>query len=72
MKFKDLEIGQLFDWIDDVRRDDHFYQLCWKVGKRTYADEHGTRHTVGSINANVFHVPFVLGKTKADNVAKGV
>ena len=57
MKFRDLAIGQSFDFIDDSHPTwNSFYERCAKTGTRTYRSESGTDHRVGSINAAVFHV----------------
>lgn len=57
MTFRELPIGYSFDWIDDENpRFNSFYLRCVKVSARTYIDEHGSRHAVGSVKAQVFHV----------------
>lgn len=55
MKFRDLTIGQEFDFIDAHRSTfNSFYDRCRKESARTYVSIHdGTRYRVGSINAIV-------------------
>jgi hypothetical protein len=56
-RFRDLSVGQSFDWIDDCRiGSNSFYLRCSKRSTRTYTDSTGMVHRVGSINANVYHV----------------
>ena len=56
MKFRDLGIGQGFDWVDDDNPANSFYLRCFKISPRRYRDAKGIVHTVGTINAQVFHV----------------
>jgi len=58
MKFRDLEVGQLFDWVDDSRPGfNSFFKECRKLSIRVYEEAHtGIRHLVRSINAPVYHV----------------
>jgi hypothetical protein len=57
MKFRELEIGNTFDWLNDEKPMlNSFYLRCVKTSARGYADSKGTSHKVGSINAEVFHV----------------
>ena len=55
MRFKDLSIGDTFDFIGPVASFNLFYLRCVKTGQRSYADEHGGRHVVGSTSAKVYH-----------------
>lgn len=59
-KFRDLNIGQTFDWIDDDRRNEaSFFMPCVKISARKYRTTDGEpvmHYTVGSINAKVHHV----------------
>ena len=56
IKFRDLAIGDTFDFVDDARINS-FYERCKKTGPRTYqAIVSESNYRVGSINANVFHV----------------
>ena len=55
--FRDLPIGASFDWVGNTATAfASFFLRCTKTSKRTYRDENGTHHTVGTINARVFHV----------------
>ena len=56
MKFRDLGIEQGFDWVDDDNPANSFYLRCFKISPRRYRDAKGIVHTVGTINAQVFHV----------------
>lgn len=56
MKFRDLSNNDVFDFIGPDRSFNSFYLRCVKVGPRKYNDENGGSHTVGSIEAEVFHV----------------
>ena len=55
--FKDLAIGQSFDWVDDeMRMYNSFYDTCEKTSLQKYKSLHtGLEYRVGSINAKVFH-----------------
>lgn len=56
-RFRELPIGASFDWINDANpMFNSFYLRCVKTSERTYVDETGLRHRVGSIHANVYHV----------------
>ena len=56
--FKELAIGQTFDWIDDANPSrNSFFARCIKVSVRKYvAIDTGKEYAVGSINAVVYHV----------------
>ena len=57
MKFKDLQINDSFDWINDAKVGyNSFFERCYKISKRTYTTESGIKYQVGSINAEVYHV----------------
>ena len=57
MTFRNLAVGQTFDWIDDKAiGSNSFFLRCTKTGPRTYRDSQGFDHRVGTINAKVFHV----------------
>lgn len=57
MEFRDLKIGQSFDFLNDAMpRYNSFFKRCTKTGFSTYEDEDGDRHRVGTIKANVYHV----------------
>lgn len=57
MRFRDLSIGQSFDWINPAKPGyNSFFLRCVKVSIRCYTDSEGYRHEVGSLNAAVYHV----------------
>jgi hypothetical protein len=60
-KFRDLAVGDTFDWISegDTRMFNSFFKRCVKLSARTYTETEGEelhRYRVGSIGAAVFHV----------------
>lgn len=59
MKFRELMVGDTFDFIEDGSIYNSFYLRCTKTSIRTYTydDKLGTYDaTVGSINVEVHHV----------------
>jgi hypothetical protein len=54
MKFRDLPVGEWFDFVGG----DHpsFFLRCQKRSERTYRDEKFVIHRIGSINAAVYNV----------------
>lgn len=54
MKFKDLNIGDEFDWIGGKYTS--FFLSCIKTSFKTYQDTRRITHTVGSPDAEVYHV----------------
>jgi len=59
MQFRDLAVGDTFDFIDPSRPGfNSFYSRCMKTSSRMYATaDHPTyRYRVGTINVEVFHV----------------
>ena len=59
--FRDVVIGQCFDWVGPRSDFNSFYARCIKTGARTYREiEDDGKPTftyrVGSINATVYHV----------------
>ncbi len=59
--FRDLSIGDTFDFISPDRTGNSFYARCVKLSARTYIEEElfltpAPHHTIGSINASVYHV----------------
>jgi hypothetical protein len=58
--FKDLEIGQTFDFVDpDAGTRNSFYARCVKLTARTYREINtstGFVHRIGTVKARVFHV----------------
>jgi hypothetical protein len=61
-KFRDVPIGQPFDWIDpSPGARNSFFEPCFRTGARTYrVFGSDMRLRVGSIDANVFHVGTAL------------
>lgn len=55
-QFRDLAIGQGFDFIGPDLTYNSFFLRCTKISPRRYLDECGAEHRVGTINAEVFHV----------------
>jgi hypothetical protein len=55
-RFRDLAVGQTFDFIEDSSINNSFYDQCVKISARRYRSHTGTVYTVGSINAKVYHV----------------
>lgn len=60
MKFRDLGVGQSFDFIGPDPTLNSFYARCVKLSTRTYAalpsDGDVPPMEVGSINCEVYHV----------------
>ncbi len=62
--FKDLSIGETFDWISPNITFNSFYEPCRKISARGYvavleSGEENPRYgkmRVGSVSANVYHV----------------
>ncbi|MER9833395.1 hypothetical protein NKJ28_00260 [Mesorhizobium sp. M0145] len=55
-KFRDLAIGQAFDWIGSAGNNS-FFEQCRKISTRKYVGlQNGRAYTVGTINAEVFNV----------------
>ncbi len=55
--FKELKIGETFDFINDEKPGyNTFFLSCRKTSNRNYVDTSGCKHLVGSINAIVYHV----------------
>lgn len=55
VKFRELSVGQTFDWIAPDPTRTSFYLRCTKITARKYRDERGDTHEVGTINAAVYH-----------------
>lgn len=55
-KFRDLAIGDSFDFVSPDRMLNSFYRKCRKISARRYRDDSYTVHSVGSIGAEVYHV----------------
>ena len=56
MKFRDLQVGDWFDFIAPNRSHNSFFKRVEKTGPRTYRDEQGTKYRVGSISVQVYHI----------------
>jgi hypothetical protein len=57
MKFRDLKIGQSFDFISPNIGYNSFFHRCKKLTMRKYQDISNNQILrVGSINAEVYHV----------------
>jgi len=58
--FGQLKLGQSFDFIAPIEPGklniNSFYLRCVKMSARTYMDEKGTRHAIGSLSAKVYNV----------------
>jgi hypothetical protein len=59
-KFRELNVGDTFDFISPDRMLNSYFRRCVKTGTRTYTPVEGEDAPapirVGSINANVYHV----------------
>lgn len=70
--FRDLAIGQTFDFIDDDNRMlNSFFARCTKIGPRTYTwhaniGRRVMRTQVGSIYAQVFHIEDAVPSLRAE------
>jgi len=57
MRFRDVKIGQTFDWQNPYKPWlNSFFPACKKISARKYIAEGGVVHEVGTINASVYHV----------------
>lgn len=58
MKFRDLKIGDTFDFINpnNYMGGNSFYKTCERISARCYRDSSGVIYKVGSINTPVYHV----------------
>jgi hypothetical protein len=56
MKFRDLSIGDRFDFVGPDPMLNSFYDRCTKIAPRKYRDDKRNVHTVGSVNAKVYNV----------------
>ena len=71
MKFRDLLIGDTFDFVDDAHLTwNSFYDRCVKVSKRNYESidkspvAYKGKYQVGSINCEVYHCKSRTDATK--------
>lgn len=56
-EFKDLAIGDLFDFISGNYTTDSFYDDCEKISARKYISiQSRIEYTVGSIHVKCYHV----------------
>jgi len=63
MLFKDLAVGDKFDWINPkMLTHNKLFSKCKKASSRIYTDGKGGSHTVRYIEAEVFHVKPALGR----------
>jgi hypothetical protein len=60
MKFREIQVGQTFDFIGPIAMFNSFYKRVIKTSTRKYEDQDGTRYEVGSINCEVHHVGSVI------------
>lgn len=71
-KFRNLSIGDTFDFVGPGRFNS-FYDRCEKTGSRTYTPIEGNlkghKLSVGSINADVFHVTRKMRKNPRNDTA---
>jgi hypothetical protein len=57
LEFKDLHIGQTFDFVDpDNITYNSFFMPCKKLSATRYVDTNWDEHKIGSVKAKVFHV----------------
>jgi hypothetical protein len=56
MKFRELSIGDEFDFVNPDSFFNSFFMRCAKISPRKYVDSNGQAHMVGSINARVWNV----------------
>lgn len=54
--FRDLAVGDSFDFVGPNWKYNSFYRRCVKVSARKYRDDDGREHEVGTIDCNVYHV----------------
>jgi hypothetical protein len=56
-KFRELAIGQCFDFVSEDRIMNSFYDTCEKISQRKYRSiDTGLEYSVGSIDCEVFNV----------------
>jgi len=57
VQFKDLKIGDTFDFVDDKAIGyNSFFERCTKITARKYKSETDVIYRVGKITCEVFHV----------------
>jgi len=55
-RFRNVKIGQWFDFIGPDHGLVTFWTRVQKTGARTYEDESGLTYRIGSLNARVYHI----------------
>jgi len=55
MKFRDLKIGDTFDFISPNKLANSFFERCKKISPRRYR-ANKKKYQVGSVHAEVYHV----------------
>lgn len=55
-QFRNLAIGDSFDFVSPDRTLNSFFLRCVKIGKRAYQDEKHTTHIVGTVACRVYNV----------------
>jgi hypothetical protein len=56
VKFKELKVGDSFDFVSSNRMMNSFYLRSTKTSIRGYRDENGVNHKIGSIDAIIYNV----------------
>jgi len=56
MTFKNIIVGETFDFIHSEWYGPSFFRPCQKISARKYRDDIGQIHEVGTINTTVFHL----------------
>lgn len=54
--FKDLAVGDTFDFIEPDSHYNSFYERCEKISNRKYRSERGHEFEVGTVRCKVYHV----------------
>ena len=60
IKFKDLNINDQFDFIEDNSIYNSFFKTCQKISNKRYIDSDKIIHVVGTINCQVYHVKTMI------------
>ncbi len=60
IRFCDLYVGDVFDFVNDASLHNSFFNKCMKTGKREYTsiepNKHSEVYRIGSVNAKVYHL----------------
>lgn len=56
VQFRDLQVGDAFDFVSGVPGMDSFYKRCEKISPRKYQDGDGVQYRVGSVKCQVYNV----------------